>query len=99
MKKLIYFLVVAALIAVVAFTLMNNKKEMAANAAVAELKTEAVPVSLAEAKLEKIDRSFTAQGNFQPLQSLTLLSETQGQVLKLNKRKGSTCLEYRRRVA
>ena len=88
MKKLIYFLVVAALIAVVAFTLMNNKKEMAANAAVAELKTEAVPVTLAEAKLENIDSSFTSQGNFQPLQSLTLLSETQGQVLKLNKRKG-----------
>ena len=88
MKKLIYILIAVVLIGAGAYTLMNNKKEMTAAAAVAEIKSDAIPVVLTEAKTEKIDRSFTAQGNFEPIQSLTLLSETQGQVLKVNKRKG-----------
>ncbi len=88
MKKLIYILIAVVLIGAAAYTLNNNKKKMAAEASVAELKSEAIPVVLTQAVTEKIDRSFTAQGNFEPVQSLNLLSETTGQVLKLNKRKG-----------
>ncbi|RYZ44446.1 MAG: efflux RND transporter periplasmic adaptor subunit [Sphingobacteriales bacterium] len=88
MKKLIYILIAVLLIGAAAYTLRNNKQKMATAAAVAEVKSEAIPVVLTEPKLEQIDRSFTAQGNFEPVQSLTLLSETTGQVLKLNKRKG-----------
>jgi membrane fusion protein (multidrug efflux system) len=88
MKKLIYILVVIALIGAMAFTLMNNKKEMAAKAAVAEIKSDAISVTLTEAKTARIDKSFTAQGNFAPIQSLTLLSETQGQIKQVLKRKG-----------
>src|SRR5690606_27168769 len=39
-------------------------------------------------KTAKLDKSFTAQGNFAPIQSLTLLSETQGQIQRVLKRKG-----------
>lgn len=88
MKKLIYILVVVAIFGAIAFTLMNNKKEMAAKAAVAEIKSEAISVALTEAKTAPIDKSFTAQGNFEPIQTLTLMSETQGQVKRVRKRKG-----------
>ena len=57
-------------------------------AAVASRTSEAIPVVLTEPKVSKIDRSFAVNGTFSPFQSLTLLSETQGQVIKLNKRKG-----------
>lgn len=88
MKKLIYILVVVALFGAVAFTLMNNKKEMAAKAAVAQIKSEAISVQLTQARTGRIDKSFTAQGNFEPIQSLKLLSETNGQIKQVFKRKG-----------
>jgi membrane fusion protein (multidrug efflux system) len=88
MKKLIYILVVIAVIGAVAFTLTNNKKEMAAKAAVAEIKSDAISVALTEAKTARIDKSFTAQGNFEPVQTLALMSETQGQIKQVLKRKG-----------
>ncbi|WP_205499953.1 efflux RND transporter periplasmic adaptor subunit [Rufibacter psychrotolerans] len=88
MKKLIYILVVVALLGAVAYTLNKNKEEMTAAAAVAEIKSEAIPVTLTEAQTAKLDKSFTAQGNFQPVQSLKLLSETSGQIQRVLKRKG-----------
>jgi membrane fusion protein (multidrug efflux system) len=88
MKKLIYILLALIITGAVAFKLVNNKKEMAEKAAVSEIKSEAISVQLAQPTLGKLDKSFTAQGNFAPIQSLTLLSETSGQVLKVLKRKG-----------
>jgi RND family efflux transporter MFP subunit len=88
MKKLIYILVVVVLVGAVAYTLNKNKKEMTEKAAVAEIKSEAIPVTLVEAQSAKLDKSFTAQGNFQPVQSLKLLSEAQGQIQRVLKRKG-----------
>ncbi|AKQ45012.1 RND transporter MFP subunit [Rufibacter radiotolerans] len=88
MKKLIYIVVVLVLIGAVAYTLNKNKKEMTEKAAVAEIKSDAIPVSLTEAKAAKLDKSFTAQGNFKPVQSLTLMAETSGQIQRVLKRKG-----------
>ncbi len=88
MKKLIYIIVVVLVIGAIAFTLSNNKKEMAQTAAIAEQTSDAIPVVMTEAKNENIDKSFTAQGTLQPVQDLTLLSETQGQVLKIYKQNG-----------
>ncbi len=88
MKKLIYILVALVLAGTVAFKLISNKKEMAEKAAVSEIKSEAISVQLTEPKIGKLDKSFTAQGNFAPIQSLNLMSETSGQVLKVLKRKG-----------
>ncbi|MDX5420607.1 MAG: efflux RND transporter periplasmic adaptor subunit [Hymenobacteraceae bacterium] len=88
MKKLIYIVVVIAILGAIGFRLMSNKEQMAANAAVAEIKSDAIPVGVTEVKSAKLDRSFTAQGNFAPIQSLTLLSETQGQIKNVLKRKG-----------
>lgn len=88
MKKLIYIVVVIVILGAVGFKLMSNKEQMAANAAVAEIKSDAIPVSITEVETAKLDKSFTAQGNFAPIQSLTLMSETQGQVQRVLKRKG-----------
>ncbi|PRY11289.1 RND family efflux transporter MFP subunit [Pontibacter ummariensis] len=88
MKKVIYIVIVIVVLAAVGFKLMSNKEQMAAKAAVAEIKSEAIPVTVTEVKSDKLDKSFTAQGNFAPIQSLTLLSETQGQVKRVLKRKG-----------
>ncbi|QHL89270.1 efflux RND transporter periplasmic adaptor subunit [Nibribacter ruber] len=88
MKKLLYILVAVVLIGAVAYTLNKNKKEMTAKAAVAEIKSEAIPVTLTQVENAKLDKSFTAQGNFEPIQSLTLVSEISGQIQKVYKRKG-----------
>jgi RND family efflux transporter MFP subunit len=88
MKKVIYIVVVLVILAAVGFKLMSNKEQMATAAAVAEIKSDAIPVALTEVKTAKLDKSFTAQGNFAPIQSLTLMSETQGQIQKVLKRKG-----------
>ncbi|MHC2992550.1 RND transporter MFP subunit [Pontibacter sp. HJ8] len=88
MKKLIYIVVVIAILGAVGFKLMSNKEQMAANAAVAGIKSDAIPVAVTAVKTARLDKSFTAQGNFAPIQSLTLLSETQGQIQKVLKRKG-----------
>ncbi|WP_266204851.1 efflux RND transporter periplasmic adaptor subunit [Pontibacter kalidii] len=88
MKKVIYIVVVLVILAAVGYKLMANKEQMAANAAIAEIKSDAIPVSITEVKTERLDKSFTAQGNFAPIQSLTLLSETQGQIQRVLKRKG-----------
>ncbi|WP_299826520.1 efflux RND transporter periplasmic adaptor subunit [uncultured Pontibacter sp.] len=88
MKKVIYIVVVLVVLAAIGFKLMSNKEDMAANAAVADIKSDAIPVAVTELKTEKLDKSFTAQGNFAPIQSLTLLSETTGQIKSVSKRKG-----------
>ncbi|WP_242929236.1 efflux RND transporter periplasmic adaptor subunit [Pontibacter vulgaris] len=88
MKKLIYIVVVIVVLVAVGFKLMSNKEKMASNAAVAQIKSDAIPVKVTEVKTEKLDKSFTAQGNFAPIQSLTLMSETTGQVQRVLKRKG-----------
>ncbi|ARS34523.1 efflux RND transporter periplasmic adaptor subunit [Pontibacter actiniarum] len=88
MKKIIYIVAVLVALGAIGYTLMNNKKEMAATAAIAERKSESIPVALTTPKVGAVDKSFTAQGNFIPEQDLTLLSETQGQVLKIYKQNG-----------
>jgi membrane fusion protein, multidrug efflux system len=88
MKKIIYIIIAVAIIGAGAYKLVNNKAEMAAEAAVAEIKSEAISVQLTEPQTGKLDRSFTAQGNFKPIQTLALMSETSGQVKSVLKRKG-----------
>lgn len=90
MKKVIYIIAVLVALGAIYFTLMNNKKEMAATAAIAEQRSDAIPVVLTEAQNSRIDKSFAVNGTFTPIQSLSLTSETQGQVIRLNKRKGES---------
>ncbi|MHA6249971.1 efflux RND transporter periplasmic adaptor subunit [Pontibacter sp. CAU 1760] len=88
MKKVIYSVIVLVALAAIGFKLMSNKEQMAAKAAVAEIKSDAIPVTVTKVETARLDKSFTAQGNFAPIQSLTLMSETQGQIQRVLKRKG-----------
>jgi len=88
MKKVIYIIIALVVLAAVGYKLMSNKEQMAANAAVADIKSDAIPVAITGVTSAKLDKSFTAQGNFAPIQSLTLMSETTGQVQRVLKRKG-----------
>lgn len=88
MKKILYIALVVLALGAIGFTLANNKKEMKAAAAVASQTSQSIPVVLTSPKTSAIDRSFAVNGTFAPIQSLALTSETQGQVLRLNKRKG-----------
>ena len=88
MKKLIYILLALLIAGATAYKLTSNKEKLAAKAAVSQIKSQAISVQLTEPKPGRIDKSFTAQGNFAPINSLTLLSETSGQVQKVLKRKG-----------
>jgi len=88
MKKIIYILIALGLVGLVAYKLIDNKKEMATEAAVAEIKSDAIAVQITTPTVGKIDKSFTAQGNFKPIQTLALMSETTGQVKQVLKRKG-----------
>ena len=64
MKKLIYILLAVIVAGGIYYKLTTNKKELAAKAAVAEIKSDAISVALTEPKVGRIDKSFTAQGNF-----------------------------------
>lgn len=88
MKKVIYIVVVLLGLGGIVVTLANNKEEMAEAAAVASQTSEAIPVIITSPNSGQVDRSFSVNGTFVPIQSLSLTSETQGQLIKLNKRKG-----------
>ncbi|UZR96542.1 efflux RND transporter periplasmic adaptor subunit [Chondrinema litorale] len=88
MKKIIGIVVVLALIGIVAFTLSNNKTEMEETAASLQQKSESIPVSITTLKEEKISGQVDINGTLEPKAELTLMSETQGKVTKLYKRKG-----------
>lgn len=88
MKKLIYLLITLLVIGGIVYTLASNKKEMEETAAIASRTSDAIPVVLTTPATGRMDRSFSVNGSFAPDQSLTLLSETQGQVISLRKEKG-----------
>ena len=88
MKKIIGIVVVIALIGIVAFTLSNNKKEMEETAASLQQKSESIPVTMTSLKEEEISGEVAINGTLEPKAELTLMSETQGRVTKLYKRKG-----------
>ncbi len=88
MKKIIGIVVVISLIGIVAFTLANNKKEMEETAAALQQKSESIPVSMTSLKEEEISGEVNINGTLEPKAELELMSETQGKVVKLYKRKG-----------
>jgi RND family efflux transporter MFP subunit len=88
MKKLIIILLVLFAGGAVAFTLYNNKAEMAAETAHAMKTGEFIFAKVEKVKPENISRSFEANGVFDAYQEVTLMSETNGAVVKILKKKG-----------
>ncbi len=90
MKKIIYIVAGIAVIALIAFVLTKNKNKNEAETAIVSQKNSAVAVRVDTVKTEKISATFLANGNFEPLQSLTFSAEAPGRVTRVLVDEGSS---------
>ena len=88
MKKLIIAALILAAIGFVAFTLANNKEEMAQKAKLAEMSSDRIPVETGKVYRKKMDTKVTAIATFEAITDLTMLSQTDGLVIKRYHDKG-----------
>lgn len=88
MKKLLYIVIGIAVIALIAFILMNNKKENEAKTAIVAEKNAAVSVKIDTVKTEEVSLDFVSNGNFEPIQELKFSAEKSGKVVKVLAKEG-----------
>jgi len=88
MKKLLYIVIGIAVIALIAFILMNNKKENEAKTAIVAEKNVAVSVKIDTVKTEEVSLDFISNGNFEPTQELKFSAEKSGKVVKVLAKEG-----------
>lgn len=88
MKKLLYILIGIAVIGLMAFVLMNNKKENEAKTAIVAEKNAAVSVKIDTVKTEEVSLDFVSNGNFEPIQELKFLAEKSGKIIKVLAKEG-----------
>lgn len=81
-------LAIVALVALAAWKLKDNKTQMDANAAVAELKVTVFPVTTINPAYQTISQNFTSDGAFVPNRQLKFASELSGRVITLSIKKG-----------
>src|SRR5690606_33774704 len=88
MKKVIPILVLLLIVGGIAYTLYNNKQEMAVEAEEAMKTSQFIPVTTEVVGKSSVNVNFTSNGTFEANQELSLQSEANGKVLKIFKRKG-----------
>lgn len=88
MKKLLYIVIGIAVIALIAFILINNKKENEAKTAIVAEKNAAVSVKIDTVKTEEVSLDFISNGNFEPTQELKFSAEKSGKVVKVLAKEG-----------
>ena len=89
MKKIIITIVViVAALGLVAYVLMDNKKENEAKTAIVAEKNAAVSVKIDTVKTEEVSLDFISNGNFEPIQELTFSAEKSGKVVKVLAKEG-----------
>jgi len=76
LKKIIYILIVVAVIGAIAFILFNNKQKMAAKVETKKMAT--VPVSVVEAAMETIDKKLSQVGIVFADKEVAVVSEAPG---------------------
>jgi RND family efflux transporter MFP subunit len=74
----------------IAFTLGKNKEKMKENAKIVEKTVSTFPVAVASAKMQDLNTSFNATGNFEPYKEMTFVAEMPGRIVQLNFAKGAT---------
>lgn len=87
-KKIIIGLLIIGALALIVFTLLNNKKENQAKIDVVAEKNAAVSVKVDTVKNENISLDFSANGNFQPIQELTYSTEKSGKIISVLVKEG-----------
>tara|TARA_Y100000782_G_C10181796_1_gene264390 strand:+ start:181 stop:1236 length:1056 start_codon:yes stop_codon:yes gene_type:complete len=88
MKKAIIIVVSLALIGFIGYTLYANKQEMAEEAKLSEITSDAIPVNVGHPELKALNKAVSASSTFEAKTDLTLLSETQGKLVQVLKEKG-----------
>jgi membrane fusion protein, multidrug efflux system len=83
---LIVILIVSTILIV--FKLRSNKKEVQNNIAYAQSKIDRIPVVVTPASTGVLSENVVATGTLEPFESLSLVSETQGKIIKIYKQKG-----------
>ncbi|MDX2284718.1 MAG: efflux RND transporter periplasmic adaptor subunit [Bacteroidia bacterium] len=92
-KRILIAVVVLALIAATVFKLMANKEAMEHKAAQAAIKNELITVKVVRAEKQRFSRDITVNGKFEPVREVRVMSESQGKVLSLNVKEGSSVRE------
>ena len=89
MKKIIItILVIVSALAIIAYTLINNKKENEAKTAIVAEKNASVSVKVGTVTNEDVSLDFSANGNFEPLQELKFSAEKPGRVVRVLVKEG-----------
>jgi membrane fusion protein, multidrug efflux system len=83
MKKIIIISVIVIVCIAGLFKLYINKKQIDANSAPRESKVS-VPVFVEAVKESKLDNSFSVNGTFDPAHEITIISQTQGKIVKMD---------------
>jgi membrane fusion protein, multidrug efflux system len=87
-KKTIWWFLLVLLLALVAWKLVTNKKELDQAAALSRIGKAHVPVEVATPELSSLSNELIADGIFLPAKEMFVISETAGRVLEIFKNKG-----------
>ncbi|RZJ63963.1 MAG: biotin/lipoyl-binding protein, partial [Flavobacterium sp.] len=90
MKKVIYVVIVLAVLGLGAYVLMNNKKKNEEETAIVSKKNAAVAVRVDTVKTDVPNLDYVANGTFMPAQELKFSAENSGRVIKVLVDEGST---------
>jgi len=88
MKKLLYIVIGIAAIGLIAFVLMNNKKENEEKTAIVAEKNATVSVKIDTVKTQEVSLDFVSNGNFEPIQELKFSAEKSGKVIQVLAKEG-----------
>jgi membrane fusion protein (multidrug efflux system) len=82
-RNIITIAVILSSLGLIAFTLMNNKKENEAKTAIVAEKNAGISVRINPVTTEEISLDFSVNGNFEPVQELTFSAEKSGKVISV----------------
>lgn len=82
-KNIITIVIILGVLGLIAYTLINNKKENEAKTAIVAEKNASVSVKVETVKTEEISLAFSANGNFAPFQELRFSAEKPGRVVRV----------------
>lgn len=87
-KNIITVLVIIGALVIIAFTLLNNKKENQAKIDIVAQKNASVSVKIDTVKTENIALNFSVNGSFEPIQELSFTAERSGKIIQVLVKEG-----------
>jgi RND family efflux transporter MFP subunit len=87
-KRIYFWLFLLACVAVITWKLFDNKKELAAETELGQVKRAYVPVEVVEPQMETLANSLETDGIFLPAKEMFVISETAGRIVEVYKNKG-----------